>query len=281
MSQVPKSRAVVKARIAAPMALIFGTDSGFVEVSMFKELKEGTGPAHGLKGLGDYRSLYVNNNDHVNHRPQDAEHRTVEFMSGGEWEISHGGARQNAGRRGPFQVALEAINLGTPEKQCKTYEEYQALLKAAAESSLPRVTGFFGTVPKRQDGPMKQNPAFDEKEYEALPKQEQTGSRLLAMKYLQGPDGRCLKEEQVVDHDFLEGHPPDFYHLRLLEPIRKLQSGPGMLSAAKLKHYYEEAFISLFIQHPPRGWLTGRAPPMARPSYHLPAAVIADVMTAR
>ena len=28
----------------------------------------------------------------------------------------------------------------------------------------------------------------------------------------------------MFKHNFLEGHPPDFYRFRLLEPIRKLQS---------------------------------------------------------
>ena len=51
---------------------------------MFNEMKADAGPAHGLKGLGDYRSLYVNNNDHANHRPKDPEHRTVEFISAGK-----------------------------------------------------------------------------------------------------------------------------------------------------------------------------------------------------
>ena len=60
------------------MALIFGTETGFVEVEMFNELKADAGPAHGLKGLGDYRSLYVNNNEHANHHPKDPEHRTVD-----------------------------------------------------------------------------------------------------------------------------------------------------------------------------------------------------------
>ena len=85
MSEAPKTKSAVKDRIANSMALIFGTETGSVEVKMFKELKADAGPAHGLKGLGNYRSLYVNNNDHENHRPKDPEHRTVEFMCGGEW----------------------------------------------------------------------------------------------------------------------------------------------------------------------------------------------------
>ena len=106
MSDVPKTKRVVKANIAAPKALIFGTGTGSVEVSVFSELKANAGPAHGLKGLGDYHSLYVNNNDHENHRPQDPEHKTVEFVSFGEGEVSHGGTRQSAGRRrNPLQIA--------------------------------------------------------------------------------------------------------------------------------------------------------------------------------
>ena len=80
VSEAPKTKSAVKACIATSMALIFGTETGFVEVKMFSELKADAGPAHGLKGLGDYRSLYVNNNDHENHRPKDPEQRTVEFM---------------------------------------------------------------------------------------------------------------------------------------------------------------------------------------------------------
>ena len=87
MSAAPKTKSAVKASIAASMALIFGTQTDSVEVKLFNELKADAGPAHGLRGLADYRSLYVNNNDHENHRPKDLEHRTVEFMCGGEWEI--------------------------------------------------------------------------------------------------------------------------------------------------------------------------------------------------
>ena len=71
MSEAPKTKSAVKASIAASMALIFGTQTDSVEVKLFNELKADAGPAHGLRGLGDYRSLYVNNNDHENHRPKD------------------------------------------------------------------------------------------------------------------------------------------------------------------------------------------------------------------
>ena len=57
MSEAPKTESAVKAHIAASMALIFGTETGSVEVKLFNELKADAGPAHGLKGLGDYRSL--------------------------------------------------------------------------------------------------------------------------------------------------------------------------------------------------------------------------------
>ena len=50
--RLPRPRANVKARIAASMALIFGTETGFVEVKMFNEMKADAGPAHGLKGPG-------------------------------------------------------------------------------------------------------------------------------------------------------------------------------------------------------------------------------------
>ena len=108
VSEAPKTKSAVKFPIAASMALIFGTETGFVEVNMFNEMKADAGPAHGLKGLGDYRSLYVNNNDHANHRPKDAEHRTVEFMCSGDWEISHGGPRKSAGRQGLLARQAEA-----------------------------------------------------------------------------------------------------------------------------------------------------------------------------
>ena len=101
---------------------------------MFNELKAAAEAAHGLKGLVDYRSLYVNHNDHANHWRKDPEHRTVEFMCGGDWEISHGGPRNGSGRQGPVQVAIAAIKARTPELQCKTYEEFERLLEAAAES---------------------------------------------------------------------------------------------------------------------------------------------------
>ena len=232
MSEAPKTMSAVKARIAASMALIFGTESGLVEVKLFNDLKADAGPAQGPKGLGDYRSLYVNNNDHANHRPENPEHRTVEFMCGGEWKISHGGARNGAGRQGPVQVATAAIKAGTPEFECKTYEECQRLLQAAAESvgctksALPSVLAkeSFGTVPKRKEGNLIRNPAYDEEEFKALPKEQQTDQQKRSMKYLQGPNG-SLREEVVVAHEFLEAHPPDFYRFRLLEPVRKLQTG--------------------------------------------------------
>ena len=77
---VMSAESAVKAHIAASMALIFGTETGSVEVKLFNELKADAGPAHGLKGLGDYRSLYVNNNDHVNHRHK-AERPSVAGMN--------------------------------------------------------------------------------------------------------------------------------------------------------------------------------------------------------
>ena len=286
MSEAPKTKSAVKASIAASMALISGTQTDSVELKLFNELKADAGPAHGLKGLGNYRSLYVNNNDHENHRPKHPEHRTVEFMCGGDWEISHGGARNSAARQGPVQVAIAAIRAGTPELQCKKYEDFQRLLEAAAKSvgctiyTLPKVPGFFSTVPKRVEGNFVPNPAYDEEEFKALPKQEQTSKRKRTMKYMQGPDGLSLREEVVVKHNFLEGHPPDFYRFRLLEPIRKLQSN-RMLTVPKLKQLYEEAFIDLFKDYPPPGWTSGRAPARACVSYNLPAAVIADVMKAR
>ena len=288
MSEAPKTNSAVKARIVNSMALIFGTEIGLVEVKMFNVFEAEAGLAHGLKGLGDYRSLYVNNNDHPNHRPKDAEHTTVEFMCSGEWEISHGGARIGSGRQGPVQVATAAIKAGTPEFECKTYEECQSLLKAAAESvgctgsALPSVLAksSFGTVPMRKEGDLIRNPAYDEDEFKALPKEQQTIQRKRSMKYLQGPSG-CLREELVVRHELLEAHPPDFYRFRLLEPVRKLQSGGGNLLIAKLRQHYEEGFINLFGKYPPPGWTAGRAPARACVSYNLPAAVIADVMKAR
>ena len=289
VSEAPKTKSAVNVPIAASMALIFGTETGFVEVKMFNEMKADAGPAHGLKGLGDYRSLYVNNNDHANHRPKNAEHRTVEFMCSGDWEISHGGPRKSAGRQGPVQVVTAAIKAGTPEFQCKTYEECQRLLEAAAESvgctksALPRVFSKgsgFGTVSKCVQGDLIRNPAYDEEGFKALPKEQQTRQQERYMKYLQGPNG-SLREERMVAHEFLEAHPPDFRRLRLLEPIRKLQSGPGNLSLAKLKQYFEEAFINLFGDYPPPGWMAGRAPARTCVTYNLPAAVIADVMKAR
>ena len=84
MSKAPNTKSAVKARIGASMALIFGTEAGSVDVKLFNESKADAGPAHSLKGLSDYRSLYVNNNDHENHRPKDPEHRTVEFMCSGD-----------------------------------------------------------------------------------------------------------------------------------------------------------------------------------------------------
>ena len=101
------------------------------------------------------------------------------------------------------------------------------------------------------------------------------------MKYLQGPNGSCMREESLVAHHFHQAHPPHFYRFRLLEPVRKLQSGSGNLSVAKLTQHYEEAFINLFGNRPLSGWLADRAPARAQVRYNLPPAVIARVMNAR
>ena len=93
-------------------------------------------------------------------------------------------------------MAIAAIRAGTPELQCKTYEEFERLLKAAAESvvcttsALPRVLAktSFGTVPKRKEGNLIRNPAYDEEEFKTLPKKQQTIQRKRS-KYLQGPNG--------------------------------------------------------------------------------------------
>ena len=77
MSAAPKTKSAIKARIAASIALIFGTEAGSVDVKLFNEWKADAGPAHSLKGLGDYRSLYVNNNDH--------EITAQRILSTGQW----------------------------------------------------------------------------------------------------------------------------------------------------------------------------------------------------
>eukprot|EP00891_Asterochloris_glomerata_P001814 jgi/Astpho2/1814/fgenesh1_pg.00037_%23_16_t len=45
MSEAPKTKSAVKARIAVSMAPIYGTETGFVEVKLFNELKADAGPA--------------------------------------------------------------------------------------------------------------------------------------------------------------------------------------------------------------------------------------------
>ena len=50
MTEAPKTTSAVKARIADSMALIFGIESGLVEVKMFSEMTAEAGLAHGLKG---------------------------------------------------------------------------------------------------------------------------------------------------------------------------------------------------------------------------------------
>ena len=59
--------------------------------------------------------------------------------------------------------------------------------------TLPRVFAKslgFGTVTKRMQGDLICNPAYDEEEFKALPKEQQTRQRQRSMKYLQGPSGR-------------------------------------------------------------------------------------------
>ena len=90
-------------------------------------------------------------------------------------------------------------------------------MKAAAECvgcaqcSLPMVLSYFGKVPKRKEGGLIRNPAYDEEDFKALPKEQQTRQQERSMKYLQGPNGSCLREELVVAHEFHQAHPPDFY----------------------------------------------------------------------
>ena len=85
-------------------------------------------------------------------------------------------------------MAIAAVRAGTPELQCKNYEDFQRLLEAAAKSvgctiyTLLKVPGFFSSVPKRVEGDFVPNPANDEEEFKALPKQEQTSKRKRTMK---------------------------------------------------------------------------------------------------
>ena len=100
-----------------------------VEVNISNDLKADAGPAHSLKGLGNYGKAQC------------------------KW---------------PQQLSRQ-------ELQCKTYEECQRLIEAAAESvacrksALPRVLAksSFGTVPRRTKGDLICNPACDE-EFKAL-----------------------------------------------------------------------------------------------------------------
>ena len=100
-------------------------------------------------------------------------------------------------------MAIAASKAGTPELQCKTYEELKRLLETAAESvggticTLPKVPGFFSIVPKRVKGDFVANPAYDEEMFKALPKQEQTSKRQRTMKYLQGP---CASKHRHKGH---------------------------------------------------------------------------------
>ena len=63
---------------------------------------------------------------------------------------------------------------------------------------------------KRVQGNLMCDPAYDEDEFKALPKEQQTVQRKRSMMYLQGPNGSLREESLVVDHEFLEAHPPDF-----------------------------------------------------------------------
>ena len=179
-------------------------------------------------------------------------------MCDGPWEISHGGLRAKAGRRGPVQVAMEAIKAGTPELHCKTYEDCDTLLDAAAESvgcsrrELPSVVGFFGTVSRNMQD-LKDNPNFEE-DFDKLPTEQQTRGRRRSLMLLRGPDGRPLKEHVMGTHRFEEGHPPNFHRFRVLQPISKMQVGPKRVLVGKLKQLYEDAFIALLNRHPPPGW---------------------------
>ena len=55
-------------------------------------------------------------------------------MCGGDWEILHRGPRKRAGQQGPVQEITAAIKAGTPELQCKTYEEAKRLLPSGSAS---------------------------------------------------------------------------------------------------------------------------------------------------
>ena len=86
----------------------------------------------------------------------------------------------------------------------------------------------FGTVPRRKEGNLIRNLAYEQEEFKAVPKEQQTDQQRRSMKYLQRPD-RSLREELVVAHEFVEAHPPDFCRFRILEPVRTLQSGRAFL----------------------------------------------------
>ena len=70
------------------------------------------------------------------------------------------------------------------------------LMEAAAVSvgcstyALPMVLGYFGKVPKRQESGLICKPAYDEEDFKALPKEQQTCQQERSMQYLQGPNKR-------------------------------------------------------------------------------------------
>ena len=120
----------------------------------------------------------------------------------------HGGPRKSAGRQGPVQVVTAAIQAGTPEFQCQTYEEYERLLEAAADSvgctkrALPMVLAkiSFGTVPKLK--------LWNATSFATLPmmrrslRPSQRSSRLASgiapCSTCKGPTGACKKNEWLL-----------------------------------------------------------------------------------
>ena len=57
-------------------------------------------------------------------------------------------------------------------------------------------------------------PAYDEEEFRALLKEQQTCQQERSMKYLQWPNGSCLREELVVAHGFHLGAPSRLFSIQ-------------------------------------------------------------------
>ena len=71
------------------------------------------------------------------------------------------------------------------------------------------------------------------------------------MKYLQGPNRSCLREESLIAHHLHQAHPPDLdcYGFRVLEPVRKVQCFGCQAEAAPIRRHSVTCLKAAHLVH--------------------------------